>query len=239
MAGPQLLEKRQVNAEVATQKAQSIKQGLDLAKKVDVLRELKMQEEGNLEKFRTETIAQVQREIDAKIDERDGLEQRLVPMRQEYQLLLTPPDLTKDREEVRTKLANLEQDISEVNQKKSELEQGIVLNIQRERENEIETNRIAELKRLALKDREDSDSVLENAKQTSRKMTEESGAILESANQRELEVKNREIQQDAREKILKTREELSAKKEKDLSNRERLLKDRMDTLTRTENRIRK
>lgn len=239
MAGPQLLEKRTINAEVATQKKQQIDEGLRIASKVDAVRETLGAEEANLENFRRQTIARVQSEIDGKIGERNALENVLIPMRKERERLLIPPDLTNAREEIKNKTANLEQDISEVNQKKAELEQGISLNIQRERENEIETERIAELKRLALLDRENSYLVLKESKSSSHKMLTEAQKILQENENKEKELNNRGIQLDAREKTLIENETINAIKEKDLKNRERILKDRTDMLIRNENRLKK
>lgn len=71
MSGPRLLDKKTVNAEVATQRKEQIDSGLVIAKKIDALRETLSEEERNLEVFRTETIKQVQKEIDEKIKDRD------------------------------------------------------------------------------------------------------------------------------------------------------------------------
>lgn len=71
MAGPKLLDKRIISAELATQKKQQIDTGIALAKKVDSVRETLAEEEKRLELFRINTIKQVQQEIDIKINERE------------------------------------------------------------------------------------------------------------------------------------------------------------------------
>lgn len=82
MPAPRLLDKRVINAEVATQRKQDAAQGLALAKKVDVLRETVQEEEGKLSQFRDTTIKKVQAEIDAKIQELDGLTKEILTWRE-------------------------------------------------------------------------------------------------------------------------------------------------------------
>lgn len=82
MAGPQLLPKSVINADLATQRKIQIDQGVALAQKVDAIRETLQEEEKNLELFRANTIAKVQQEIDAKIRECEAEEQRLHRIRE-------------------------------------------------------------------------------------------------------------------------------------------------------------
>lgn len=73
MPAPRLLDKRTVNASLATERKQEIDKGVQLAKAIDALRETRNQEEQALERFRTETARQVHLEIDALIKQRDNL----------------------------------------------------------------------------------------------------------------------------------------------------------------------
>ncbi len=90
-----LLPKRVVNAELALQKKRDIDSGLELARKIDALRETLATEEKNLEQFRTHTIGSVQVEVDAKVHERDALEAENARRRDEIRNL-APLNLKKE-----------------------------------------------------------------------------------------------------------------------------------------------
>lgn len=73
MPGPKLLDKRMVNAELATARKEEIQKGIRLTKAIEALRETLAEEERKLEIFRTETVRAVRLEIDSLIRERDQL----------------------------------------------------------------------------------------------------------------------------------------------------------------------
>lgn len=77
MAGPRLLPKSIVQASLAQERKIEIDKGVKLVKAIEALRETKTEEEQKLERFRVETIAKVQIEIDSFIWERDRLKQEL------------------------------------------------------------------------------------------------------------------------------------------------------------------
>lgn len=77
MAGPRLLPKNIVQASLAQERKTEIDKGVKLVKAIEALRETKIEEEQALERFRVETIAKVQIEIDSFIRERDRLKQEL------------------------------------------------------------------------------------------------------------------------------------------------------------------
>lgn len=77
MAGPRLLPKNIVQASLAQERKIEIDKGVKLVKAIEALRETKIEEEQKLERFRVETIAKVQIEIDSFIRERDRLKQEL------------------------------------------------------------------------------------------------------------------------------------------------------------------
>lgn len=128
MAGPKLLDKRIVNIEVAAQKKQQIDEGLRIASKVDAVRETLGAEEVNLEKFRTQTITKIQKEIDIKIKERDsiflevikkeeqvnehekGLSKKENELKEKEQQLFTFEEKNKQRE---SRISKKEQECSE------------------------------------------------------------------------------------------------------------------------------
>lgn len=77
MPAPRLLDKKRVNAELATERKQQIEQGKQLVASIEALREARAEEEEKLERFRKETVRAVQIEIDALIRQRDALRKEL------------------------------------------------------------------------------------------------------------------------------------------------------------------
>jgi hypothetical protein len=73
MPAPKLLDKKTVNAELNQERRLQVEKGIELAKKVDALREILADEQEKLERFRTETVKKVQMEIDQLIKKRDNL----------------------------------------------------------------------------------------------------------------------------------------------------------------------
>lgn len=233
-----LLDKRAATAEIATQRAQTIKEGLNLAKKVDALRETLQEENGNLETFRRETIAKVQQEIDVKISEKDFIEGKLIPMREEYERLLLPPDLRKDRAEVQEQLVSLQIAIDKVQTRESELKSESALNTKQKLENEEERQRIDEEHRRstellskadALKD--DAVKVLFAARAEAKKIINNAKEREEAVAVREVEVADREVQ------VIKLKQTIDAD-EIDLASREKKLRVNQEVFIKSQNYLR-
>jgi hypothetical protein len=72
-----LLDPRTIQSNLNSQRKSDIDQGLTLARKVDTLRETLSVEEAKITAFRDATIKEVQKQIDAKIKERDVLAQEI------------------------------------------------------------------------------------------------------------------------------------------------------------------
>lgn len=66
MPAPRLLDKKTVNAELATERKRQIDEGRHLTDSIEALREAKVKEEQALEDFRKHTIRVVQIEVDRK-----------------------------------------------------------------------------------------------------------------------------------------------------------------------------
>ena len=237
MGAPKLLDKRTVTAEVATQKAQSIREGLNLAKKVDVLRETLGQEEANLERFRHEAITRVQNGIDAKLAEHETLtnENKFLTheneiLRAEWIRLQSPPDLLEERSKVKAesleneawnaRIVVREADCKSVEHSLSKRDSALT-----QKENLTERTLIEAESKF-----EESSKGLEIA-QTKAK------TLVESAKKREQDVSTREQEVSLWNDDLKTLESELKEKEIDLFNRERALKDKYETLIRTQERI--
>lgn len=63
MPAPRLLDKRTINASLATERKQEIDKGKVLADSIQALRETKAKEEGELEEFRLHTVKVIQAQI--------------------------------------------------------------------------------------------------------------------------------------------------------------------------------
>jgi hypothetical protein len=68
-----LLAKSELDKAKSTDKAREIAEGVKIARRVDALRELQSREESNLEKFRSETIAAIQAQVEKETQKRDEI----------------------------------------------------------------------------------------------------------------------------------------------------------------------
>lgn len=103
-----LASPRTVQTNLNEQRRMDVDSGLQLARKVDNVRETLANEEKKLESFKNFTIKAVQEEIDTKITERNSLEKALVPLRDERKELLKP--LNAEWNEINQKKVTLEQE---------------------------------------------------------------------------------------------------------------------------------
>lgn len=235
MAGPQLLPKKLVNIELAAQKKQQIDQGIALAKKVDVVRETLIEEENRLERFRKETIAKVQGEIDARIHERDKLNEEVRRRKEELNLLQMPLD--KQWEE-----ANAAREICRVKEVElKEFENLLLL-----KELEVETNlketsnklHHIELRELQTEEKdEQAEKYLIYAREESAKMRNLAQETLTSTELREKIVIQREDTYQSVVEAIERRESELREKEADIIRREKVLADRYATLSREIKRL--
>lgn len=233
MAAPRLLDKKTVNAEVATQKKRQIDEGLNLAKKVDALRETKQEEEARLEKFRMESVKKIQNEIDYKVQERDALEDILVPMRAEYERLLVPPDLTEEREKVKKDAKYNEEESKRIAEGKRNLDLAISLNIRRERHNEEQEQRLSEEKRRSEDNLVRTEALKDDAIKELFKARAEAQKIINAAKEREEAVKIREEEVAIREiEVEKVKKHVDVH-ELNLASREKKLRVNQETFMKS------
>lgn len=224
MSAPKLLDKKTINAEVATQQKQKIIEGITLSKKVDKVRGTLNEEETRLERFRTETIRKVQQEIDAKVLERDSLENGNQALRRERVQLETPIDLSQAWAEVKEE----EKKVQEwtVNLTQQQIEQNIIT-----ADNESQTKRLVRMERnierrdiLSEKTLIEAECKLDEASQEVVRTKQQAQKMLANAEQKEKESVEFAQQLIQREKMLRLREKANQTHEIDLSNRERKLR---------------
>ncbi len=240
MPAPRLLDKKLVNTEVAQQKKQQIDQGIAIAKKVDAVRTTLQEEEMNLEMFRQESIARVKREIDAKIAERDELEQDIAKRREERIRLEAPIDLKEAWDEVKVDKRN----ISEWQER---LTSQSVEYVAKEGTLKDLSDRIHEQNAQSLKNKETVSQMRKEAEGMFEKATthlavtqDEAATILSASRIREQEVTSREAEVNERDASITKRELINGEHEEDLSAREESLKSNQKTqsaklLTREQN----
>lgn len=87
-----LLSKSEIAQAKATEQRRDIEEGLKIAKRVDSLREIKVQEEAALEKFRSETLSHINDEIIKKNQELDALEHEVKDLQKRRKEALEPLD---------------------------------------------------------------------------------------------------------------------------------------------------
>lgn len=91
-----LLPKTKTSSLKIAERQSEVQEGVKLAKTVDALREAKSREEANLAKFRTESLKEIQNQINDKIVEIKKLEQELEIKKEERVKLEAPIDLTTE-----------------------------------------------------------------------------------------------------------------------------------------------
>lgn len=232
-----LLDKKSVNTDLAHQKKLQIEEGVKLASKVDVLRETVVKEEGNLQRFRGETIQFVQKEIDEKIQERALLEKGNVFLREERIRLSAPIDLTEAWEEVKTgktEILSWKESLSEKEVRMIARECDVV---DKEQSLSKRTEAITRKEKLTERTLVGAQEKFEKASVTLEKAQEEGSKLVNDAVHREQLVTLRESDATVKEVALLEREKAATVHELDLSNRELALKDRYETFVKAQNYI--
>lgn len=225
-----LLPKKQVIASLALQKKNEIDSGLNLAKKVDALRDTLGKEEANLLSFRSGTIATVQAEIDQKVRELEGVKREIQVRSAELLELQKPLDfewnlIHRKQEELEIQKINLLSRIEAVSQQEK-VHTTNAYNI------ELEKARMADIKRT-------EQELLEIASAKER----EADAKLQKANQVEyhtnIALNEREVNVRQREEAVQNgfdsierRRKQQDERDLEFVAREKLLADQTATLAR-------
>lgn len=232
-----LLKKEDIAEHLALDRKIEIDEGKKLATKVDALRIAYAQEEQRLRLFRDSTLQNIQREIDPWLTIKAELEAEINALTEAKKALQEPLDAKwKEVRYLETSLESLQEYLTS--------SQAGLLNLERrlrEREQSIETekSRIDDLKKSiesiqseAAQDRQDAARTLQDA--------------LHEAQERESKIVSREQNLAHREANILSQEKDHANRYKALDARERtlnaretLIKDRFDTLLRTEKELKK
>lgn len=234
MPAPRLLDKKVVNQELALQKKRDIETGLNLAKKVDAVRQTLGEEEKRLEEFRIHTVARIQVEIDEKIRERDSLIPEIAFLKEERIRAQAPIDLKEEWQKVREDAARnalWEENLGQSQLQVLAQEEDIRVARVQLKELATDTERKNELAERTLSEAEKKFSLASDALERTEREAQE---ILKRAQERDNHSKVREEDATLREVSLTKREEAVAAHELDLSSREKKLRTRQETFLKAQ-----
>lgn len=226
-----LLSKREIDVAKAKDRQKEIDEGMKLAKRVDGLREVSAREETNLEELRHKLLTEIQITIDPKIRQLESLKTEINELTLKRDALQSAEDNREndlnDKEEI---LRQVKEDIAK---EKAELKLAIAANIQRERGNEIESQRIIEGKQYIANLLLDAEGKKKSAETLFARAKIQSDIDDTAREAFEKEMKERYLRAAAWEANLEVRTQKNAEREVDLGNRETFLKDRYATLENT------
>jgi len=230
-----LLPKKQVSAELASQRKREIDIGLELAEKVDALREAAATEEKKLFDFRSQSIANAQKEIDTKIAEKDALDLDIRRRKEELAELQKPLDAKWDEvNKAANKLAASENDLA------SRLQTFAAKDSQKDAElQDIERRKrkIAMAEEATNKHLLEAEQKLRHAHETQDNLVSQALLTLSTAKSKESSISIRELEVRRAEQEIDERWGLVEEKEKDLAERERALQDKYQALTQAQKHL--
>lgn len=91
-----LLKKSEIDKIKSQERKRELDSGLTLAKRIDSLREIHAEEEKSLLNFRNKTVAEIQKEINKKIQERDSISLQVNEKKELLQELIQKINKTKE-----------------------------------------------------------------------------------------------------------------------------------------------
>lgn len=222
-----LLTKKQVSDIKNNERRLAIDEGVKLAQKVDGLRELKLKEEAEIEKFRTESLKVAMEEISRHTKVRDALFAEVKTLEARRAEALMP--IHREIEELDKKRAEV---IALINQNESLKESNAQVSIELDKRNRDIVEKEREINRASVRVNEAVTSALEKLKEA--ETTLANARAFEAAKQREY--KEKEIQLIAREEGITATMKRQEQRDKEQDSRERLL---LATETRLNDRTQK
>jgi hypothetical protein len=196
-----LLKKSEIEKLKSSEKQKDFQEGIKLAKQVDTLRELAVEEEKNLEKFRTNNVALIQKDINSKIAERDNLDRDIARKREEWKQLLEPLDRQWPLY-VKTEKGKIDSETYRLNQENARLakisEQNRIFSedlIQKENILEIKDRELTQMRIVSVNMKEEAENILNEAKTNANSIVNTADKTLKSAEKkfREAEIKEQSI----------------------------------------------
>lgn len=232
-----LQPKKAVAADLATQRKAQIDEGVKIATKVDVLRETLVEEEGNLNRFRKETILTVQADIDRYIRTRDELRNEVANLDRRRSEAQIPLDaawhvLRESQGKFSSEKLAWGEKSDMLNERQAQIERS-------EQALEDEKYRIQDLKQRVSTALSEADSVLQHAREESGEVRNKAHVVLLAAELKEREVSLKEKEVEAIRVELGEVRKRQEKKDIEQAAHDRTIKDKYATLQRTINRMSK
>lgn len=230
-----LQPKKAIQADLATQRKAQIDEGVKIASKVDTVRETLAQEEGNLRRFRQETIASVQADIDRYIGVKDTLKSEIVVLERQKSNAQIP--LNAEWERLRKDRSKLVKDIDAWGGKSDNLKEREDQVERSEREAEVSRGKASEMLHKASEKFAQADAALQEARESAASIRNKAQVVLSAAESIERENTIKEQELERREATILVDTARNRANEVDLAARELALKDKYKTLERTIKRI--
>lgn len=232
-----LLKKQEIASLKAKEQAREIQEGVKIASKVDSLRELQATTEQNLEKYRRETLASVQKDIDIAIDRRDEIKKEILVLQDKLDAML--PGMETTRKELKKKEEYLEKTSLDIERRKEELSLAELDILEAKKEAKDTLARVKTLESAIALSAQKSAEYEEKTRKTLHSTTEAEKALLRRKNEQEMEFNERERAISTKEDILITQGVLLEKEKKELNAEKIKLADRRAMIERTMERLKK
>ncbi len=232
-----LLDKKTLATEKSLEKKKDIDEGIKLARKIDDLRQKRLQEESGLSKFRDEASKTIQSEIDLLILKRNSLELEVSGLNSYKDTALIEVELGK--KSIKQARNDIQDERELLNQRTIYLNQLQETTVQSSKELEIEKDRIESIKTDVI-DKQNKASALKNSAQKLLEDSQSKCGIMHSLlDQREKALALLEKGLAFREVDLINKTKLLDMRDIAQNNRERAINDKYQTLLRTEKRLSK
>jgi len=230
-----LLNKQEITKSKNDERAKEISEGLKISRKVDALRELSANEEAKLEKFRVESIAQINKDISELDDKKQKLIQEINVLQTKLDSLL--PEMETERTALNELKLKLEKEKKDIEIKSEELdlkEIDIALALKNAKDDSKRAENHKELAdslhKEALKEKQEADSIIANSR-----VIEERTIHFKNEIEKNLQLKENDLL--LKEKSIILQEEENKKLSQELAKEKIQVADQRDTLTRALDRI--
>lgn len=227
-----LIDKKLVNATLATERKTQIDAGVKIAEKVDEVRKTLAEEQLNLETFRRETTKTVQEEIDLKIREKDALMGDIKVRRAELAELQKPLDSAW--EEVKKASHDLEKISDSLKGTESDIQKRLQVLKENEKRNSDERLRIVGEHRQSTEGLFRVEQLKEDTAKELMRARAEASKIVSDATEREEAVVVRESEIEEREGAIQRHQKDLETREKDMKDREKKFKANQDIFIRSQ-----
>lgn len=230
-----LLDKRTIAQQKSVERKMEIDEGLKLVHKVSVLRETSAKEQANLVKFRDETLAQIRKDISKLNEEKETVSKKVEVLKLERAELKKPLD--KEWKKVQEESVRLNEIGGELEQKRFALLQIEEDLDEKSKELKLEEDRIEERKLKVNASIQDSEELKRKAKEALSEAEKIKSVSQETARSQKEELFKEWAKVETEKRDIKNFQLVLEKKEVALSRKDKSIKDRYETLLRTQQRL--